>query len=144
MEPLKTNIHMSTFFQEFMSKFGLDFQAPSSIKELIKKTNRFGVEIMTIKKMEFPKDVDPLLEELSSSSFHKKFFSSVFFEENAMQEDFVGILNVLDEVYFLDEMELKTFNHFSIMEPNYSLVRIIGSRVEYSNREELICLKVPY
>jgi hypothetical protein len=61
-----------------------------------------------------------------------------------MQEDFVGILNVLDEVYFLDEVELKTFNHFSIMEPNYSLVRIIGSRVEYSNREELICLKIPY
>jgi len=139
-----TSIHMTPFFNDFMNSFELDFKSSYSIRELIYKTNRFGVEIMTIKGSEFPKNCDPLIEELSASEFSKKFFSGVFFDDNEAQHEFIHILDSLNEVYLLDELEFETFNTYGD-QANYSIIRIKGCLEDKPlERLEIACLKVPY
>lgn len=137
-------IHMAPIYQNFMERFELNFESSYSIGELIQKTNRFGVEILSVKGNSFPQNIDPLIEEYSSSNFNKKFFSDIFFEDVSAREEFVGILNSLEEVYVLDELEFETFNTWN-KGSNFSLVRIKGCPNQNSqNRLEIVCLKIPY
>ena len=141
-----SDIHISDFYRIFFEKFGLEFRGECTVKELIRRVTETKVDIVSVRGYNFPTDVDFLIDEQSSTEFRKKFFGSVMFEDEDSRKNYESIMEVIDKVYVLDELEVKS--PASSNTTGYAFVYIRGIEKDdkpiFGTRTEVMVIKIPY
>jgi hypothetical protein len=140
------DIHISDFYRIFFEKFGLEFRGEYTIKELIRRVTETKVDIVSVRGYTFPTDIDLLIDEQSSTDFRKKFFGAVMFEDEDSRKNYESIMEVIDKVYVLDELEVKS--PVSSSTTGYAFVYIRGIEKDdkpiFGTRTEVMVIKIPY
>ena len=139
------DIHISDFYRIFFEKFGLEFRGEYTVKELIRRVTETKVDIVSVRGYTFPTDVDFLIDEQSSTDFRKKFFGAVMFEDEDSRKNYESIMEVIDKVYVLDELEVKSTVSGNTRD---AFVYIRGIEKDdkpiFGTRTEVMVIKIPY
>lgn len=140
-----SDIHISDFYRIFFEKFGLEFRGEYTVKELIRRVTETKVDIVSVRGYTFPTDVDFLIDEQSSTDFRKKFFGAVMFEDEDSRKNYESIMEVIDKVYVLDELEVKSTVSGNTRD---AFVYIRGIEKDdkpiFGTRTEVMVIKIPY
>ena len=140
-----SDIHISDFYRIFFEKLGLEYRGECTIKELIRRVAETKVDIVSVRGYTFPTDVDFLIDEQSSTDFRKKFFGAVMFEDEDSRKNYESIMEVIDKVYVLDELEVKSPSSNTT---GYAFVYIRGIEKDdkpiFGTRTEVMVIKIPY
>lgn len=139
------DIHISDFYRIFFEKFGLEFRGEYTVKELIRRVTETKVDIVSVRGYTFPTDVDFLIDEQSSTDFRKKFFGAVMFEDEDSRKNYESIMEVIDKVYVLDELEVKSTVSGNTRDA-FVYIRGIekGDKPIFGTRTEVMVIKIPY
>jgi len=140
-----SDIHISDFYRIFFEKFGLEFRGEYTVKELIRRVTETKVDIVSVRGYTFPTDVDFLIDEQSSTDFRKKFFGAVMFEDEDSRKNYESIMEVIDKVYVLDELEVKSTVSGNTRDA-FVYIRGIekGDKPIFGTRTEVMVIKIPY
>jgi hypothetical protein len=111
---------------------------------LIERSKERNFDILRIKGVDFLKDVDFLIEDISTTEFRTKFFGAVMFEDEEGRLSYEKTIEMLDESFVLDEMELKSSNGSA---DAFLYISGLSTGTELKMnipRQEILVIKVPY
>jgi hypothetical protein len=138
------DLHISDVYREVFKKLGLEFRGTYTIRQLIERSKERNFDILRIKGVDFLKDVDFLIDDITNTEFRTKFFGAVMFEDEESRQSYEKTIEMLNESFVLDEMELKSS---SGSEDAFLYIRGLSSETEFKMnipRLEILVIKVPY
>ena len=138
------DLHISDVYREVFKKLGLEFRGTYTIRQLIERSKERNFDILRIKGVDFLKDVDFLIEDISTTEFRTKFFGAVMFEDEEGRLSYEKTIEMLDESFVLDEMELKSSNGSA---DAFLYISGLSTGTELKMnipRQEILVIKVPY
>jgi hypothetical protein len=138
------DLHISDVYREVFKKLGLEFRGTYTIRQLIERSKERNFDILRIKGVDFLKDVDFLIDDITNTGFRTKFFGAVMFEDEESRQSYEKTIEMLNESFVLDEMELKSS---SGSEDAFLYIRGLSSGTELKMnipRLEILVIKVPY
>jgi|LakMenEpi03Aug12_release.lakeMendotaPanAssembly.Ray.scaffolds.fasta_scaffold584237_2 hypothetical protein len=139
------NFHISEFYKHFFNRLGLEFNGECSVKDLIKKVQDSGIEIMSVLGIDYIKGLDFTMEIYKDEDI-KEFFGNVLTRDNEEEESFNKIIECLPKVFILDELEIKSPVSSNITGYCFAYIRGLEKSDPQLllNRTEVMVIKIPY
>lgn len=112
------------------SQIGLIRNEKYKLIDLIKCAQSKNIEIVSVCNHMFPSDFNTIMEDVATTDFKKKFFSTIFTDNSEERNEYIGILNIMNDEYVLSTIDAKTVN--SVSDPRMILY-IRGNQVDEDN-----------
>jgi hypothetical protein len=120
-----TGLVDALFFQ-----IGLSRNEKYKLDEIIKAAQAKNIEIVSVCNIMFPEDFNPSMKDLTTTKFEKKIFGTLFTDSIGERDEYIDLLEILDDEYVLTTIDAKTVN--SVSDPKMILY-IRGNRVDEDN-----------
>jgi len=117
-----TELVDALFFQ-----IGLKRNEKYKLIDLINSAQSRNIEIVSVCNHMFPEDFNPSMKDLTTTKFEKKIFGTLFTDSVGERDEYIDLLEIMDDEYVLSTIDAKTVN--SVSNPTMILY-IRGNKVD--------------
>ena len=111
-------------------QIGLIRNEKYKLGEIIKAAQAKNIEIVSVCNIMFPEDFNTSIKDLATTKFEKKIFSTLFTDSVEERDEYIDLLEIMDDEYVLTTIDAKTINSV----PATKLILYIrGNRVDGDN-----------
>lgn len=111
-------------------QIGLKRNEKYKLEEIIKAAQDKNIEIVSVCNHIFPEDFNTTIKGLATTQFEKKIFGTLFTDSVGERDEYIDLLEIMDDEYVLSTIDAKTVN--SVSNPKMILY-IRGNRVDKDN-----------
>ena len=111
-------------------QIGLKRNKKYKLEEIIKAAQDKNIEIVSVCNHIFPEDFNTTIKDLATTQFEKKIFGTLFTDSVGERDEYIDLLEIMDDEYVLSTIDAKTVN--SVSNPKMILY-IRGNRVDKDN-----------
>jgi hypothetical protein len=133
MEHMKKN----EITDNLLNQIGLRRNEKYKLIDLIKSAQSRNIKIVSVCNHILPENFNPDIKEIANTDFKKKFFGSVLYDKREEGNNFLDIIEMLDNEYLITRMDIKSETTLD----DSMLIGIRGSIIEndeVSDKEDRI------
>jgi hypothetical protein len=133
MEHMKKN----EITDNLLNQIGLRRNEKYKLIDLIKSAQSRNIKIISVCNHILPEHFNPDIKEIANTDFKKKFFGSVLYDKREEGNNFLDIIEMLDNEYLITRMDIKSETTLD----DSMLIGIRGSIIEndkVSDKEDRI------
>ena len=104
MEHMKKN----EITDNLLNQIGLRRNEKYKLIDLIKSAQSRNIKIVSVCNHILPENFNPDIKEIANTDFKKKFFGSVLYDKREEGNNFLDIIEMLDNEYLITRMDIKS------------------------------------